>query len=263
MMTFEEKYPEHAKLKHVQHKSQIVYDFLTRLLRSDIKLCKKVDNEYVPVSETLRELLGTHFDIDPVKLQQEKYDIERELMEMTAVRDMDIDFELPGEIKHLIIGQAAAADISEDLADVILKIYDTVPFVVFCGSLGLRLHGRHTGREIGDIDVVTNDIDSILKLTAEPVHGKSRKFEVGGKLLTCSGATMYGYEIDVFFIENEIKWEGMQFHGKTIRVQSLEEIMYYKEAIANGQIDDKHVSDLINLNNFSASAPDAVDDLPF
>jgi len=71
----EDLYPEHTKLKAIQHQSQTVGEFLEWLDSKGIQLCTYLrpdDNWPTRLATNNRDLLAEYFDIDQKVLEDEK-----------------------------------------------------------------------------------------------------------------------------------------------------------------------------------------------
>ena len=73
------EYPEHEKLQLVADKSQTIAEFLDFGLKSQgLYLCKSIENEnnfeeiFIPEKRSIEHILATYFEIDLVKLEEEK-----------------------------------------------------------------------------------------------------------------------------------------------------------------------------------------------
>jgi hypothetical protein len=68
------KYPEHKKLNISTHKSQVIGEFLDWQRTKCRRLCffDLTYDGYRPVNNTIEEILAEYFEIDLVKLEQEK-----------------------------------------------------------------------------------------------------------------------------------------------------------------------------------------------
>ena len=76
------KYPEHEKLGAVAERSQACYDFVCWLGERGIELARRAaGDELVPVQASMRVLLGEFFEIDHVRLEEEKVRMLNELAE--------------------------------------------------------------------------------------------------------------------------------------------------------------------------------------
>lgn len=90
------KWPEHAKMKAVKKDAQIVGDFLAWLQEQpDLSLCDQNHDrhyfnapDWVPTGLTIEKLLSRYFEIDLVKIGEEK---DAMLEEMRAAAEGDTD----------------------------------------------------------------------------------------------------------------------------------------------------------------------------
>lgn len=92
--TFEEKYPEHVKMKPLTERSQIIGEFLDWLQHErDTALCELRDlgsdewwpeKQYIPISKGIEALLAEYYDVDMKVIEQEKREMIKELREANA-----------------------------------------------------------------------------------------------------------------------------------------------------------------------------------
>lgn len=91
------KYPEHAKLRAIKDKSQVVGDFLTWLGEHDMFIGEQLPDEtdrdgdtwpgdIVRASKRTEQLLAEFFEIDRDRLSQEKDAMLQELVDAQAPR---------------------------------------------------------------------------------------------------------------------------------------------------------------------------------
>jgi hypothetical protein len=81
------QYPEHEKLHAIKDQSQACYDFIEFLGdRKKMRLCQVPlgQNNYQPVHASIRDLLAEFFEIDMVKIEDEKRAMLDALREMNA-----------------------------------------------------------------------------------------------------------------------------------------------------------------------------------
>lgn len=80
-------YPEHARLREVQQKSQAVHEFVYGLNEKGIFLAHRLvgsDTVY-PINKNLTELVAEFFEIDLKKLEEEKLDMLEEMRKGSEV----------------------------------------------------------------------------------------------------------------------------------------------------------------------------------
>lgn len=262
MNDFDQKYPEHAKLRAIQAESQKMSEILNYLKNTEnIYMFRRmkgtVKDTMVPVNEPIRELLAGYCSIDIDALDKEKELILHDLKIMSELRDETMQTTVATPAAHKV-------NVRQEMIDAVAEISYRLPNAVFCGSFGLMLHGK-LDRDIDDLDVIVSGSDDLEILrVANYVEGRSKKFEVNGEIVHCNGAIICKTDVDFFVSNAPTKWVQMEFEGLMIKVQTFEEILIYKEAIAKGDDErSKHRGDLKHLGTFPASATDAVDDLPF
>lgn len=71
----DEIYPEHEKLDGIKHLSQPLGGFLEWLQSQGYEICENISRKYVnyePVHKNTRQWLAEYFEIDLVKLDEEK-----------------------------------------------------------------------------------------------------------------------------------------------------------------------------------------------
>ena len=296
-MNFDEKYPQHAALKKVQHNSQTVGTFLAWMLKTGIRFCEPAGGGntgfYVRISSGISDLLAQYYGIDLDKLQEEKDAIIQEMQEISALRFPSEEEKEEGNkiveemaSKHNIEIISPDAEIPKkcdlsnlprNVVDAMRKVVSMNPDIVFCGSLGLKLQGK-LSRAINDIDIIVpmTEYDRIVPQSEEDIPypimqlvnfikpGKSGQFMVDGKEVRCFGTVIEDIEVDVFVSTNKITSNKFAFFDGLINIQDADESVKYKmdfiSRFPNDKDTDKHMED---LNTFTASAPDAVDDLPF
>ena len=77
--TLKKRYPETTRLIEVNHRSQIIGEFIEY---GGYELCKWDDgySEYIPVQKTTEQILAEYFEIDLAKVERERAEIIKELM---------------------------------------------------------------------------------------------------------------------------------------------------------------------------------------
>lgn len=76
----EEKYPEAAKLAKAQTEYNAIAEFLENLGQLNLTLCEHAAG-FWPTSRGITDILGQYFDIDLVKLEQERRQMLKEFTE--------------------------------------------------------------------------------------------------------------------------------------------------------------------------------------
>jgi len=68
------KYPEHEKLENISQQSQFLGEFIEWCNEHGMFLARHIENfdSPIPVSKSINTLLGEFFEIDLIKLEQEK-----------------------------------------------------------------------------------------------------------------------------------------------------------------------------------------------
>jgi hypothetical protein len=143
---------------------------------------------------------------------------------------------------------------TQEFINVVHKINDDYEGkVVFCGSFGLVLNGL-LDREVHDIDVLTFENHYLTNNNKNDRElGGSGKFMVGGKEVLRFKRNVNGYDIDVLYKDDELKYSEQNFYNKIIKVeQPMQAVIakkQYLESNANHVNKEKHLHDLEIIRN--------------